>query len=297
MTTRSNGPLAGFGWLKRGIAVAFRRPKAMLGGAALLLLAGLPQSLITLPIQFHAQRSGVPLTPVFMGLMTLVSMLFGVLLVPLYAGYLQMIDAAERGLPARAFDILKPYRQGEAGRLMGFGLAIMVIYLVMFAVLIAATSRGVMSWYVQMLSTQSSHRPPPALPHGFGIAMTVFAALSLFMTGFYAISFGQIALRQHSVLAAIRDGMTGALKNLLPLLVLVVSSTLAAIGLTIAFVIVAVVLALLAKIVSGWLVLVLAVPLYIALLLTMLPVIFGVSYHLWRDVCSDDAAANNAQLL
>jgi hypothetical protein len=56
-----------------------------------------------------------------------VSMPIGLLVVPLYAGYLQVIDATARGLPARATCIFNPYRQGGALRLIGYGLALALI--------------------------------------------------------------------------------------------------------------------------------------------------------------------------
>jgi ACR3 family arsenite efflux pump ArsB len=37
--------------------------------------------------------------------------------------------------------------------------------------------------------------------------------------------------------------------------------------------------------------LVVVIPLYIALMLVMYPIMFGVMYHFWRDVCGQDRAA------
>lgn len=129
MTIRLNGPSAGFGWLTNGFSVGFRHPKPLLGGAALLIVACLLPAMATLPMQFHTMATGTPPSPVtFVGLMA-VSMLVSLLIVPLYAGYLRVVDAAERGMPAHASDIFNPYRQGDAWRLMGYGLAKMVLYL------------------------------------------------------------------------------------------------------------------------------------------------------------------------
>jgi hypothetical protein len=127
--------------------------------------------------------------------------------------------------------------------------------------------------------------------------MALFMVLGLFMTAFYAISLGQVALRRRSVFGAIGDGMIGALKNLLPLLVFAVSSVLAWIVVAVALVIVLLLVTLLAKLISPWLVLVVIVPLYIALLLMIFAVMFGMMYHLWRDVCGDDALTGMAPAL
>ena len=299
MAIRSNGPSAGFGWLTNGISVGFRHPKPLFGGAAFLVLACLLPSLITVPMQFHSLQAGTPPSPATFGWVMVVSMLISLLLtlliMPLYAGYLQMVDAAERGLPARALDIFKPYRQGEALRVIGYGLVLIVVYLVMFGIIIAATGSSLVSWYMQTLTAQANHLPPPmALPHGFGITMVLLMVLGLFMMGFYAISLGQVALNRRNVFSAIGDGVIGALKNVLPLLVFAVSAILVWIAVAIAFVIVAVLLTLLAKLVSGLLAFVLIIPLYIAFILVMFTAMFGVMYRLWRDVCGDDIVTDMA---
>lgn len=117
--------------------------------------------------------------------------------------------------------------------------------------------------------------------------MALFTVLCLFMMGFYSISLGQITLRQRSVFGAIGDGIVGALKNLLPLLVFALSFLLVGVVAIIAIALVAFLLALLGKLVGVWLVLVLMIPFYIAVMLLMFTMTFGAMYHLWRDVCGD----------
>lgn len=289
MTTRSNGPLAGFDWLKRGINVGYANPGAVLGGAAFLLLLALVPALITMPLQYGVVRAGTQLDPATFGWIMALSALGGLLLVPLYAGYLQVIDAAERGVPTRARDIFRPYRQGDAMRFIGYGLAMLVFYVAAVAVIIAAAGSGVAGWYGQLITAQLRHQPPPAaLPGGFGIAFALACVLALFMLGVYAISLGQVALRRRSVLGAIGDGVVGALKNLLPLLVFVVSAVVAWLLVAIVIVLLVALLALLGKLAGTWLVLVFVVPLYIAMVLMVFAVMFGVMYYLWRDVCGGD---------
>ncbi len=291
MTTRFKGPLAGLGWLTRGIRVIYRHPGPLLRGAALLMGAALLSMVITLPMQFYVIHNGPPLNLATFGWTMLISMLIGLLLVPLYAGYLQVIDAAEHGASSRARDIFRPYRQGEAWRLIGYGLAFMAFYAALLALIIAATGRGVVSWYGQALAAQANHQLAPAgLPPGFAITMVMIMLLGLFMMGFYAIGLAQIALRQRSVFGAIGDGLLGALKNVLPLLVLAVSLVVAWIIAAIVFLIVAIVIALLGKLLGAWLAVVLLIPLYVALMLTAFMVLFAVMYCLWRDVCGDDPA-------
>jgi hypothetical protein len=289
MATRSRGLSAGFGWLNRGISVGFRHPKPLFGGAMLLMLVALIPVFISLPMQLHALQLGTPLPPFAFDWITVPSMLLSLLIVPLNAGYLQVIDAAEQGLPARASDIIKPYQDGKALRLIGYGVAIMVIYFAMLAAVIAATGGSIAHWYMQVLTAQSNHLPPPtALPNGLGTTLLLFTAALLFMLGFYSIGLGQVALGNRGVFGAIGDGAIGALKNLLPLLMLAVGLILIWIAAALCFGIAAFLLTLIGKLVGPWLVIVLIIPLYITLLLSAITAMFGVMYHLWREVCSDN---------
>lgn len=296
MATRSRGPGAGFNWLTSGISAAFRHPKPLFGGAALVAVAALIPTFITLPLQFQAARSGAPMQPSTFGWIMALSVLFSLLLLPLYAGYLQVVDAAEEGLVARAVDVIKPYRDGRALRVIGFGVVMMLAYLVLFGAVIATTGSDVAHWYVQVLSAQANHEPPPTtLPSGFGITFLLILVLAIFMMGFYSIGLGQVTLRNRGVFAAIGDGIVGSLKNLLPLLMLTLGFLLIWIAVALGFGIVALVLVLIGKLVGAWLVLALMIPLYIGLLLVVFAAMFGVMYHLWRDVCGDDFVSRMAE--
>lgn len=290
MATRSKGAGAGFGWLSNGIRAGFSHPKPLFGGAALLVVACLLPSLITVPMQFYAARTGMPPSITTSAMIMAISVLFGLLIIPLYAGYLQLVSAAELEQPVRVSDIFKPYRQGDAWRLIGLGLANFVIYIAGFVIIILAAGSGIVGWYMQVLAAQASQLPPPAPPGGFWTALALIMVFGLLMMGFYAISLGQVALNRRSVFGAIGDGVIGASKNVLPLLVFALSSILASIVVVIVFVIAAALIALIARLIGPWLVFAVLVPLYIALLLLMFSVMFGVMYHLWRDVCGDDDA-------
>lgn len=287
--------MAAFGWLNRGISVGYDEPKPLFGGAALVMLAALIPMFISLSIQFYAMRAGTPPQPATVGWIMALSILFSLLALPLYAGYLQVIDAVEHGLAARAGDVLKPYRDGKALRVIGYGVVVMVVYVALLAIVLAVTGSSIFHWYMQALTAQASHQLPAPLPSGFGITMLLCMVLGIFMIGFYSIGLGQITLSNRSVFGAIGDGMIGALKNLLPLLVLAVTLAIIWIAVAICFAIVVVVLAIISKLVGPWLMVVLMVPLYIALFLTVYTAMFGVMYHLWHDVCGGDIVTDAAE--
>ena len=291
MTTRSNGPLAGFGWLQKSVGIAYRHPKPVFGGAAILMLLSLLPALFAVLIQFHSIHPGTPAGPAEIAGIMAGPVLLGLLIIPIYAGYLQVIGAAEQGLPARARDVFKPYRNGEAWRIIGYGLVMMLIYYALTAIVIMVSSGGdVATWYMQLMVAQANHLPPPPVPSGFGIMMALFVLVGLLMLGFYAIGLGQIALGGRSVFGAIGDGAVGALKNVLPLLVLMLSVIVAFIVVLIVIAILAIVATLLGKLVGMWLMFLLLIPLYIAFMLCLQVVMFGVMYAIWRSTCGDNMA-------
>ena len=297
MATRTRGPLAGLGWLKNAINIGYGNPKAVLGGAALVALLSLVPSLFTLPIQYGAAATGDAPGAGALALIMGISVLGGLLLVPAFAGYLGIVDAVERGRSARALDVFAPYRNGETLRLMGYGLGMLAVYAVSFGIVIAAAGAGAARWYMQAISDPNAAAAIGAMPDGLGVAFALALALGLLVMGVYAISLGQVALGGRNVLGSIGDGIVGSLKNVLPLLVLLVCTFVAVLIGGVVFALLAGLVAVLAKFVGAWLMVALLAPLYLGLMLVMFAVMFGVIYHLWRDVCgesTDDAEAVTA---
>ena len=289
MTTRAAGPLAGIRWLKQAVNLGHGNPKAIFGAAALIGVASLLPSLATLPLQ-AAMAPG----PRTLAIVMAISIVVGLLMVPLFGGFLRVIDASERGLPAKATDVFAPYGRGETLRFAGYGLAMMVVYFAMFALVVAVAGTGVARWYMDLLGAQGNAQQAAlamqALPDGFGTAVGLGSVLGLFVAGIYAISLGQLALGGRNVPGAMGDGMAGSLKNLLPLLVLAITGLVAFVVFAIGFGLVVGLLSVLAGMVGKWLLLAVVVPLYVGLMLVMVVVMFGVMYHLWRDVCGFEAA-------
>jgi hypothetical protein len=158
--------------------------------------------------------------------------------------------------------------------------------------IVAATGTGIGHWYMEVLTAQTNHLPPPTtLPDGFWTTFLLVGLFCIFLLGFYAIGLGQVTLSNRSVFGAVGDGIVGALKNVLPLLMLTLGLIVVWICLAICFLIAVLLVTLLSKLAGAWLALVLLVPLYIALFLATFTIMFGVMYHLWRDVCGDDTSS------
>ena len=283
MAPRMRGPLAAFGWLKNGINLGHRNPKAVFGGAAIVGLLSLVPSLVTTPLQIW-QPGGTTLVVTMV-----LSLLVGLALMPLFAGFMRIIDATQRGEATRASHVLHPYRNGDWKRLVGFGLAMLVLYALAMALMLGALGGEWMRLYAAAMSgdTEAVASMPVGVPGNLGALVALGAVLALLVGGIYAISLGQVALGGVPVAGALRDGLVGALKNVLPLLVLAVVGLLLGFVLMLLFGLVVALLAVLGNLVGTWFTVVLMVPMYIALLLAMYVVMFGVMYHLWRDICGE----------
>lgn len=294
MTTRALGPLAGLHWLKRGINTGRHNPRAVFGAAAWVAMASLLPSLVQLLLLSLLQ----PGPNGSMAIAVAVTLLQIVLFPPLVGGFFRLIHAAEQGAPTRATDIFAPFHQpADARRMVGFGLVLTALYLAIAAVLLGVFGRGILDWYLQV--AELSQHPPidpkaiPPLPEGFSRVVVLGTLVGLFLLGVYAIGFGQVAVRASNVFAAFRDGVMGALKNLLPLLVLAVIGFFLTLALILAVGVVLAVIGVLGAMVHPMVAAALALPVYLVLLLVLYVVMFGVMYHLWRDVCSDAPAPSN----
>lgn len=293
MDVRAMGPGAGWRWLVQGINLGRNNPKALFGAAALLLVMALVPTVVQLVVQ-----NGLKITsPQVMYVLVAFSLLYAlVVMPPLTGGFLRVIHAVETGAPTRAGAIFDFYRNGaDAWRMIGLQwLLLLAAVVVSGAILLAFGGKFLTELGALFSAIQSAPagKPPvlPPMPQGFGMLIGLFVLLALFFNAVQAIAYGQVALTRRSVGGAIADGALGALKNLLPLLVLL----LAGFALTlVAIVIMALLVGLLVvlgSLVSPALGALLAAPVYLAFLLILYVVMFGVMYHLWRDVCGEPAA-------
>lgn len=298
MQTRAMGPGAGWSWLKQAVNLGRNNPRALFGAAALLMLVAIIPSIIQLIAQYGF---GITRMPAMLWILGLTSALMLVVYPLLIGGFFRVIDATEHNRPTHATALFDTFRAGQGrGRLIGFGLLLTLIYVVALVALVAVFGSDVASWYWRVVSASQAAAPGtppviPPLPDGLGTVIGLGLLLMMFLGGVYSIGFGQMALTQRSVGGALADGMAGTLKNLLPLLVLMAIMLVLMVGIALVLGLALGLLVAVGSLVHPALGVVLAIPVYIAFLVTMYVVMFGVMYFIWRDVAGDSAITPQEQ--
>ncbi|WP_233198654.1 MULTISPECIES: hypothetical protein [Luteimonas] len=293
MTTRTVGAGHGWRWLVQAVNVGRGNPKAVYGAIAILSALALVPSVLQLVLQ---QAMGLDAQSQLMviGATSLLSIVVYPLLI---GGVLRVIDRVERNQPAKATDVFATFSaEAGAGRLVGFGLLMGALYIATFYALISAFGEGVIDWYMQILaisqdmSGQSAPASPPDLPlppAGLGPLMALGLLFGLYYAIVYAIGLGQVALGGEPVGKAFTDGLVGALKNALPVVVVAVLSMAGGVVLMLAFAMVVTLITVVASLLHPAIAAFLVLPLYLALVLVLYIVMFGVMYALWRDICGE----------
>lgn len=291
MTTRAMGPLAGIGWLKNAINLGRHNPKAIFGGAGLLMVVMMvlmvPLVLLQALAQTQIDLTGFPAMALSLLPMLAILVLSAIFMV----GYLRLLDAAANHRPVGATDIFAGFRDGAASlRALGLVLLLTVLQYVVLLALLGVFAPGFISAYLELLQTGAVAAPQPdaELLENLWILFALIIPLSLFSYAVQAVGLGQVALRGRSVYGALVDGIAGAAKNAIPLLLFLVFAVVAGLVLGLLIALVAMLLAFVAGLVGTWLqvtLLVLAVPVYIALMVVLYALMFAVMYQLWRDVC------------
>lgn len=291
MTTRANGPLAGIAWLRRGFNSGRHNPRAIFGGAALIMVAALIPGF--LQAFAHAVLKPGPGAATIIAALTTV--LAVVLLGPLMGGYLRVVDRSERGEPAQAADVIAPFRNAhDAKRLIGFSFIMLLVQLGALSLLFALFGHALQNlqdWYLRVAELlqhatpdKPAQLPPP--PDGLGGLFSLGGLFALFVAAVFAVGFGQVALQGRNLGAALVDGLAGAARNLLPLLVMAAVAFALMMAAGVVLVLVAGILGLLHPVLA----VAVFLPLYMVFVLVLYVVMFGVMYHLWRDVAGDPPA-------
>lgn len=290
MTTRTAGIGAGWRWLMGAINLGSRNAGAIFGAAALMLVVGLVPSILQAIV---GQTGSAGLAMLVLG----VTVAFWLLvMLPLAAGFLRVIHAAESGQTARATAIFEVF--GDRAlvlRMAGLGLVLMLLVFIIGVVMSLAVGQefvAQLAGWVQALEGIDQENPVlPPLPAGLGTFIALAVLFGIFFSGVYMLALGQAALGGRGVSAAAGDGFIGTFKNVLPLALLALTWLVLGFVLLLVLGLVAALVAVVASLVHPVLSVVLLLPLYLGLILLLYVVSFGVNYFMWRDVCGGQEAA------
>lgn len=278
---------APFRWLMQALDVGRRNPSALFGGFLLLMVVGLVPSLIQLAGEALAGGSMLILGGTYAAAIV-VSLL---LMPPLTGAAFVLLRDCEAGRPARAGDIFGGYRDADfARRMILTAVAIMGIYIVVFALLLALMP-GKEFWlalFERMAKTAPGAQPDmsglPPPPAGFLLWLMVAMAVVLVLSNAYMLAFVRTALSGARPLQAIADGFAGTLKNLLPLIGFTIVAGIVGFIVMLLFALIATVIAGIAALAHPVLAVVVLAPLYFALMLGVYVVSFGFYLHAWREI-------------
>jgi len=297
MTTRTMGPAAGWRWLVNAVNLGSGNPRAVLGGAVLLMLVALVPTVVQLLVQ---NGLGVTSAAAMIALMVF-SLAYSLLVMgPLSAGYLRLLQASETGVPTRAKAIFEIFNDRRAmARVIGLLLALFAIVLVLLAAVMAVIGVDFFMQFAAAMEALENQEPGaapvlPPMPSGLGTVLALAFIIGMFLNGAYAIAMGQVALRGRGVGQALGDGLLGALRNLLPLLVLSIVGTVLGFVVLLLMGLVIGVLMVVGGLVHPALGMVLAAPVYLAMMVALYVVMFGIMYFIWRDVCGAQPDAGSA---
>ena len=290
MTTRTVGAGHGWKWLVQGVNIGRANPRAVYGATAVVALLALIPNVVQAVLQLaFGLDAGAQI--MIIGAMSLVSIIIYPLLI---GGVLQVIDAVEHGRPARPTDVFAAFTGGNAGRLIGFGVLMGVLYIATFYALVSAFGDGVMEWYMQILTisqsvdAQSTPATPPELPlppAGIGPLVALALFFGIFYATVYALGLGQVALGRRPVGGAFADGLGGALRNVLPVIVAAAIAMAGGFALMLALTLVMMVVGAIVSLVHPALVALVVLPIYMLMVLVLYIVMFGAMYVMWRDIC------------
>lgn len=296
MTARTVSIGTPFSWLMKAIDVGRRNPRALFGGFAIVVLISMVPTVVQMALQALLADSPVLMWSLY-GLVMLASVLA---MPPLTGAAIRLLHACESGQPAGALDVFNGYRDGAfALRMVLTSLLLFAFYLVLMGVLFALLPAKEM---MVEIFTRSMATPPGGQPDMTGLDFDPASLpwLFLWMVGSAAVLFTamhvQLLATTHAALSgqgplhALLSGITGTLRNILPLtaftLAMLVIGFVALFLVVLVLGLLAVVLAMASPVLAG----VVLVPVYLATILLLIIVLYGFYYHAWRGIFGEPAA-------
>jgi hypothetical protein len=270
------GIAAPWRWLQQGAALLRAHPRALLGGAAMLVAIALLPSVIAAVFTPLLSAGGAQALGVLASLL---------LYPPAAGGYLRLLHARQAGQELPGGALFAVYADGPAARRLVIGNLLMVSgFMLVIALLAFALGGEALLEYLRQLSLLKPGGAIPALPGGalpFAVAMLL---LGVFMLATQGLAYAELALGTRPPLAAVAAALSACARNFALLLAFFLPAMLlgflAFMLVALAAVLVATVLAV-ASPVLGKLVVALC---SVALMTSLYALLFGFFYFGWREL-------------
>lgn len=283
-TIRTVGAGAGFRWLMDAYAMARRDPGAILGAAGWMLLLLLVVTAALMLVNLFV-LPGLTTSWIASAVASvLVTLPMTLVLAMGTVGYLRLLADVDAAREARASDIFRGFTDfGTVARLFGLMFAVMLFQQVVMIAIVVAFLPDVAHWYMAMAQMRTA-QSPTVLPNGFWSAYVVTMLVIVATYAVQAIAVPQLVLGRRSIPHALRDGVVGILRNLPALLACLVGLMTAGLAFLIVAIVLVFLLALVSQLVSAWLAIAIAVPLYLVAMTASFAWCAAAGYAMWRDI-------------
>ena len=270
------GIAAPWRWLQQGVALLRAHPRALLGGAALLVAVALLPSVLASLFAPLLSPGGAQ------ALGALASLL---LYPPAAGGYLRLLHARQAGEELPGGAMFAAFGDGPAARRLVIGNLLMVSgFMLVIALLAFALGGEALLGYLRELSTLKPGSPPPALPAGalpFAVALLLVGVYMLVTQG---LVYAELALGTRQPLAAVGAALLAGARHFGVLLLFFLPAMLLAFLAFMLVALAAVLLAAMLAVVSAVLGKLVVALCTVALMTTLYALLFAFFYFAWREL-------------
>jgi hypothetical protein len=284
---------APFQWILQAGESFRRNPRPLFGGFALVCLVGLVPSVAQVALNLI-----MPGNAVAVGIVVVLSLVFGLLLMPpLLGGVLRLLHAGENGLAIRPGDVFAAYADSPfALRMIAQGLLTLALNIgAVFALFVVMPGKELFAEIARRaVATAPGSRMDtaglPPFPPSFLLWLLVAMFVLMLLTNVGMFACTRAALSGRAAVAAVGDGFVAAFRNFLPLLGFAIAGLCVGMVVMMVFALFAGVLVMIASAISPALGALVSLPVDLAMLMGVYVVMFGFYYHAWREVFSGDGA-------
>lgn len=212
-------------------------------------------------------------------------------------GVLRVIDTVVRGGEGRATAVFSVFSEPDVvARTLLFALLVLTMTVALFVVVLFALGPDMLAWYggvlTESFASVETAAPPIVrsvwLPALLGIVGVVLLA------GLNTFGYAQVALTRISAVDAVVVGLQATGRNLMPIIVNMVLTVLLMLVLVIPAVLLMMLFGFIGALVHPMAVAVVVGVMYIAFVIALYALIFGIMYHAWRDVLGEPEAPPGA---